>query len=199
MLRGNVITGCWTGRLSPCTKVRAAPSTTRLDSWIYYKKKVTNKAPVALAVLNLQKLLCLQEISLSEVLQVRGSSQLSVPQLPGYSAHSFELVTASLTYCVVAGDQGPTWETAIRQALMPIQSCSSSSGQGQDGRGGLQTAASAHRWKLWPFLLFSHLKSLTVQCVKFGLVKSSNTDHKTIIKVFVFVCLVFLCFCLPLI
>lgn len=32
VFRGNVITGSWTGRLSPCTKVRAAPSTTRLDS-----------------------------------------------------------------------------------------------------------------------------------------------------------------------
>ncbi|XP_075884009.1 protein kinase D4 [Nelusetta ayraudi] len=73
-----------------------------------------------------------KEISLCEVLQVRGPSQLSVPLLPGHSAHSFELVTASLTYCAVAGDQGPTWETAIRQALMPVQS--SSGGHGQDDK-----------------------------------------------------------------
>lgn len=83
---------------------------------------------------HLQQLLHLQEVSLSEVLQVRGSSHLSVPRLAGYNVHSFELVTASVTYCVVAGEQGPAWETAIRQALMPIQS--SSSRHGQDGQGG---------------------------------------------------------------
>lgn len=33
VLRGNVITGSWTGRPSLCTRVRAAPNTTRLDSW----------------------------------------------------------------------------------------------------------------------------------------------------------------------
>ncbi|XP_067435682.1 protein kinase D4 isoform X1 [Thunnus thynnus] len=63
-----------------------------------------------------------KEMPLSEVLQVRGPAQLSVPLLPGNSAHSFEVVTASLVYCVVAGENGPAWESAIRQALMPVQS-----------------------------------------------------------------------------
>lgn len=34
VLRGNVITGFWTGSPSLCTRVRAAPNTTRLDSWL---------------------------------------------------------------------------------------------------------------------------------------------------------------------
>uniref|UniRef100_A0A3Q1HI78 protein kinase C n=1 Tax=Anabas testudineus TaxID=64144 RepID=A0A3Q1HI78_ANATE len=62
-----------------------------------------------------------KEIPLSEVLEVRGSTQLSMSTLPGNSAHSFEVVTASLVYCV-AGEDGPVWEGAIRQALMPMQS-----------------------------------------------------------------------------
>lgn len=66
-------------------------------------------------------LFLLQEIPLSEVLEIRGSAQLSVPMLPGNSPHSFEVVTASLVYCV-AGEDGPVWESAIRQALMPMQS-----------------------------------------------------------------------------
>uniref|UniRef100_A0A3B4WWG9 non-specific serine/threonine protein kinase n=1 Tax=Seriola lalandi dorsalis TaxID=1841481 RepID=A0A3B4WWG9_SERLL len=61
-----------------------------------------------------------KEIPLSEVLQVRGPAQLSTPLLPGDSAHSFEVVTASLVYCVVAGEDGPSWESAIRQGLMPF-------------------------------------------------------------------------------
>ncbi|KAK2862969.1 hypothetical protein Q5P01_002502 [Channa striata] len=62
-----------------------------------------------------------KEIPLSEVLQVRGSTQLSVPLLPGNTPHSFEVETASLVYCVTAGDEGAFWERAIRQALMPLQ------------------------------------------------------------------------------
>uniref|UniRef100_A0A3Q3M7G3 non-specific serine/threonine protein kinase n=1 Tax=Mastacembelus armatus TaxID=205130 RepID=A0A3Q3M7G3_9TELE len=63
-----------------------------------------------------------KEIPLSEVLRIRGPAQLSMPSLPGNSSHSFEVVTASLVYCVVAGEDGPVWEDAIRQALMPVQS-----------------------------------------------------------------------------
>ncbi|KAG7235273.1 hypothetical protein INR49_002845, partial [Caranx melampygus] len=66
-------------------------------------------------------LFLLQEIPLSEVLQVRGHAQLSVPVLPGPTAHSFEVETASLVYCVVAGEDGPLWESAIRQGLMPVE------------------------------------------------------------------------------
>uniref|UniRef100_A0A3Q3NPF1 Protein kinase D4 n=1 Tax=Labrus bergylta TaxID=56723 RepID=A0A3Q3NPF1_9LABR len=63
-----------------------------------------------------------KEIALSEVLQVRGPAQLSVPLLPGHSAHSFEVVTDLLVYCVEAGESGSAWAGAIRQALMPVQS-----------------------------------------------------------------------------
>ncbi|XP_051284862.1 serine/threonine-protein kinase D3 isoform X1 [Dicentrarchus labrax] len=73
-----------------------------------------------------------KEITLSEVLQVRGPSQLSVPLLPGNCAHSFEVVTASLVYCVVAGENGPAWESAIRQALMPVQSSGANGEENQD-------------------------------------------------------------------
>ncbi|XP_019120204.2 protein kinase D4 [Larimichthys crocea] len=71
-----------------------------------------------------------KEIALSEVLQVRGPGQLSVAPLAGGSAHSFEVVTSSLVYCVVAGENGPAWESAIRQALMPVQS--SGGGRGEE-------------------------------------------------------------------
>lgn len=70
-----------------------------------------------------------KEIALSEVLQVRGPAHLCVPLLPGNSAHSLEVVTASLVYCVEAGESGPAWESAIRQALMPVQS---SGGRGEE-------------------------------------------------------------------
>lgn len=76
-------------------------------------------------------LFLLQEIPLSEVLEVRGSTQLSVAMLPGNSAHSFEVVTASLVYCV-AGEDGPVWERAIHQALMPMQS---SRGHSEENQG----------------------------------------------------------------
>ncbi|XP_029931777.1 protein kinase D4 [Myripristis murdjan] len=62
-----------------------------------------------------------KDIPLSEVLEVRGPAQLSVPLLLGDMAHSFEVVTASAVYCVVAGKAGPAWEGAIRQALMPVE------------------------------------------------------------------------------
>uniref|UniRef100_A0A3Q3BBX7 protein kinase C n=1 Tax=Kryptolebias marmoratus TaxID=37003 RepID=A0A3Q3BBX7_KRYMA len=68
-----------------------------------------------------------KEIPLSEVLQVRGPSQLSVPPLPGNDSHSFELVTASLVVCVQAGADGAAWESAICQALMPPRLCDISS------------------------------------------------------------------------
>lgn len=56
------------------------------------------------------------------MLQVRGAAQLTVPVLPGSGApHSFEVETASLVYCVVAGEDGPLWESAIRQGLMPVE------------------------------------------------------------------------------
>ncbi|KAJ8281827.1 hypothetical protein COCON_G00043460 [Conger conger] len=63
-----------------------------------------------------------KELPLSEVLQVRGGGQLSVAKPPGSHAHSFELVTGTLVYCVQAGEEGPAWETAVRQALMPVES-----------------------------------------------------------------------------
>ncbi|XP_076580557.1 protein kinase D4 isoform X2 [Chaetodon auriga] len=70
-----------------------------------------------------------KEIALSEVLQVRGPARLSVAPLPGSGGHSFEVVTSSLVYCVVAGEDGPAWEGAVRQALMPVQS---SGGHGEE-------------------------------------------------------------------
>ncbi|KAM3857583.1 LOW QUALITY PROTEIN: protein kinase D4 [Diretmus argenteus] len=63
-----------------------------------------------------------KEIPLSEVLQVRGPAELFVTSLPGDAVHSFEVVTASVVHCVVAGKDGQAWENAIRQALMPVQS-----------------------------------------------------------------------------
>ncbi|XP_034019891.1 protein kinase D4 [Thalassophryne amazonica] len=71
-----------------------------------------------------------KEIPLSEVLQVRGPAQLAIPLLPGNVPHSFEVVTASLVCCVVAGEDGPAWESAIRQALMPVQG--NKDNQGED-------------------------------------------------------------------
>lgn len=64
----------------------------------------------------------LQEIPLSKVLQVRGLAHLSVALLPGNDSHSFELVTAPLVFCVQAGADSAAWESAICQALMPVQS-----------------------------------------------------------------------------
>ncbi|KAK6323367.1 hypothetical protein J4Q44_G00057060, partial [Coregonus suidteri] len=72
-----------------------------------------------------------KELPLSEVLQVLGPAQLSVPLLPGNSAHSFEVVTGTLVYCVLAGSDGQAWETALRQALMPLQNSGQVGKQGQ--------------------------------------------------------------------
>ncbi|XP_034533118.1 protein kinase D4 [Notolabrus celidotus] len=63
-----------------------------------------------------------KEITLSEVLLVRGPAHLSMPSLPGNSVHSFEVVTSSLVYCVEAGESGMAWASAIRQALRPVES-----------------------------------------------------------------------------
>ncbi|KAI4901141.1 hypothetical protein NFI96_030382, partial [Prochilodus magdalenae] len=62
-----------------------------------------------------------KELPLSEVLQVRGPGQLTVPVMPADSSHSFELVTSSLVYCVFADAEGPVWEATIRLALMPLE------------------------------------------------------------------------------
>uniref|UniRef100_A0A8D2ZSZ8 protein kinase C n=1 Tax=Scophthalmus maximus TaxID=52904 RepID=A0A8D2ZSZ8_SCOMX len=75
-----------------------------------------------------------KEIPLSEVLQVRGPGQLASPPLPGDAGPSFEVVTASLVYCVLAGADGPLWESAIRQGLMPVES-----GGGRDNKTLLKT------------------------------------------------------------
>ncbi|XP_049922966.1 protein kinase D4 [Epinephelus moara] len=74
-----------------------------------------------------------KEITLSEVLQVRSPAQLTVPSLPGNSAHTLEVVTASLVYCVAAREDGPAWESAIRQALMPVQSSAGHGDENQEG------------------------------------------------------------------
>ncbi|XP_028984067.1 protein kinase D4 isoform X1 [Betta splendens] len=72
-----------------------------------------------------------KEIPLSEVLEVRGSGQLSVSTLPGNKAHWFEMVTAVLVYCV-AGEDAAEWESAVRQALMPVQGSGGHSEESQD-------------------------------------------------------------------
>ncbi|MGH0146344.1 UNVERIFIED_CONTAM: hypothetical protein FKN15_008083 [Acipenser sinensis] len=86
-----------------------------------------------------QGLVC-EELPLSEILQVHGAEELSV--LPaGGSTHCFELVTDTLVYCVFGsrshsaqGSRAPdtrAWERAIRQALMPIHTPSSTGTEGQ--------------------------------------------------------------------
>lgn len=74
----------------------------------------------------------LQEIPLSEILAVEPAQNFSlVPQ--GTNPHCFEIITANVTYFVGEtagsapggpGGQGAEaargWETAIRQALMPV-------------------------------------------------------------------------------
>ncbi|XP_077083666.1 protein kinase D4 isoform X1 [Siphateles boraxobius] len=78
-----------------------------------------------------------KEISLSEVLQVRGPAQLTVPVLPGNSKHSFELLTSSLVYCVFADQDGPSWDSALKLALRPVQgtACETTdaTGEGENG------------------------------------------------------------------
>jgi hypothetical protein len=73
-----------------------------------------------------------QEIPLSEILTVEPAQNFSLVP-PGTNPHCFEIITASTTYFVgeTPGDApgGPSgqgaeaargWETAIRQALMPV-------------------------------------------------------------------------------
>ncbi|XP_023682470.1 protein kinase D4 [Paramormyrops kingsleyae] len=70
-----------------------------------------------------------KELPLSEVLQVQGEGHLSVPPSSCDSGHSFELVTGTVVYCVLAGKASPAWEAVIRQALMPVHK---SGHRGQD-------------------------------------------------------------------
>ena len=79
---------------------------------------------------------------MSEVLQVQGPNQLTVPVLPGESAHSFEVVTAQLVYCVVvqSGEDGLDWKSAIRQGLMPVEGSGGPSKENQ-GEGGVNRTA----------------------------------------------------------
>ncbi|XP_058867780.1 serine/threonine-protein kinase D3-like [Acipenser ruthenus] len=81
-----------------------------------------------------------KELPLSEILRVHSAEELSV--LPaGGSTHCFELVTDTLVYCVFGswphsaqGSKAPdtrAWERAIRQALMPIHTPSSTGTEGQ--------------------------------------------------------------------
>lgn len=79
--------------------------------------------------------LSLQEIPLSEILQVEPAHDFSsLPQ--GSNAHCFEVITANMVYYVgednglnhnpvlsasgVGRDVGHSWEKAIRQAMMPV-------------------------------------------------------------------------------
>ncbi|MBN3296282.1 KPCD1 kinase, partial [Amia calva] len=65
-----------------------------------------------------------KELSLSEILQVRGPRQTCASTPSESSVYSFELVTDSLVYCVSEVQTAPDggWERAIRQALMPVHS-----------------------------------------------------------------------------
>lgn len=56
------------------------------------------------------------------MLQVQGSSQLTVPVQSDDAGHTFELLTSSVVYYVFANTEGAAWESAIRLALMPLQS-----------------------------------------------------------------------------
>uniref|UniRef100_A0A8C5E2U3 Protein kinase C n=1 Tax=Gouania willdenowi TaxID=441366 RepID=A0A8C5E2U3_GOUWI len=81
--------------------------------------------------------LLLQEIPLSEILQVEAAQDFTnLP--PGGEPHCFEVVTASVVYYVGEDnggrDVGRSWEKAIRQALMPVTP-EASTGPGP-GRGG---------------------------------------------------------------
>lgn len=95
--------------------------------------------------------LCLQEIPLSEILQVEPAQDFgSLPQAS--NPHCFEVITANMVYYVgedngglhqnpvlgasgVGRDVGQSWEKAIRQAMMPVTpkaSVGAGSGQGKD-------------------------------------------------------------------
>ncbi|XP_060775879.1 serine/threonine-protein kinase D1-like [Neoarius graeffei] len=75
-----------------------------------------------------------KELPLSEVLQVRGSSQLTVTVQSDDAGHSFELLTSFVVYCVFANTEGAAWESAIRLALMPLQSIGLSTAWPADDR-----------------------------------------------------------------
>lgn len=93
----------------------------------------------------------LQEIPLSEILQVEPAQEFSsLP--PGSNPHCFEVITANMVYYVgednsdphhnpvlaaagVGRDVGQSWEKAIRQAMMPVTpkaSVGTGPGQGRD-------------------------------------------------------------------
>uniref|UniRef100_A0A8C5C982 protein kinase C n=1 Tax=Gadus morhua TaxID=8049 RepID=A0A8C5C982_GADMO len=61
-----------------------------------------------------------KEIPLSEVLQVRGPTELSVAALPGNRPHSLEVVTGPVVYCVQVQKDAQAWERDLRRALMPM-------------------------------------------------------------------------------
>uniref|UniRef100_A0A8C5B266 protein kinase C n=1 Tax=Gadus morhua TaxID=8049 RepID=A0A8C5B266_GADMO len=63
-----------------------------------------------------------KEIPLSEVLQVRGPTELSVAALPGNRPHSLEVVTGPVVYCVQVQKDAQAWERDLRRALMPMLS-----------------------------------------------------------------------------
>ncbi|XP_016393557.1 serine/threonine-protein kinase D1-like [Sinocyclocheilus rhinocerous] len=109
------------------------PSVTKRHYWVLNGKSITLYP-------NEISIKYYKEISLSEVLQVRGPAQLTIPVLPGNSAHSFELVTGSLVYCVFADQDGPSWESALDQALRPVQGtvCHTTNNTG-DGKNGDET------------------------------------------------------------
>uniref|UniRef100_A0A8C5BEJ7 protein kinase C n=1 Tax=Gadus morhua TaxID=8049 RepID=A0A8C5BEJ7_GADMO len=60
------------------------------------------------------------KIPLSEVLQVRGPTELSVAALPGNRPHSLEVVTGPVVYCVQVQKDAQAWERDLRRALMPM-------------------------------------------------------------------------------
>lgn len=81
------------------------------------------------------------------MLHVRGPAQLSAAQLPGDDAHSLEVATASLVYCVAAGEDGEAWADAIRQALMPIEETGrAEENRGEPANGSIPSAVKTPGW-----------------------------------------------------
>lgn len=95
--------------------MRAAPNTTRLQ------RHLCEGMWYNMDYIWCNSTVLLQEITLSQVLDVRGPTQLSTLPLPGDGTHSFEVATASLVYYVGAEEDGEAWADAIHQALMPIE------------------------------------------------------------------------------
>lgn len=114
-----------------------------------------------------------QEIPLSEILTVEPAQNFSLVP-PGTNPHCFEIVTANTTYFVGetpgGAPGGPSgqgaeaargWETAIRQALMPVilQDAPSAPGhvphskspirEERTGRGGLEWGSGKGRARGW--------------------------------------------------